>query len=95
MDHPDKRTYFDTTDEFYFGQDAEKDLITINFGPIRIPLSNYAAHDLAYRLSAYLLYLDGGAGDLPAPKDSESLARPDIVLPDNVLMYPGRKKNEQ
>jgi hypothetical protein len=95
MDYPEKRTYFDTTDEFYFGQDPEKDLITINFGPIRIPLSNYAAHDLAYRLSAYLLYLDGGEGGIPVPKDGESKARPDIVLPDNVLMYPGRKKNEQ
>jgi hypothetical protein len=94
MDHPEKRTYFDTTDEFYFGRDAENDLIQINFGPMRVQLSNYAAHDLAYRLSAYLLFLENGEGQ-PMKDSKTPLATPEVLLPDNVLVYPGRKRNEQ
>ncbi|WP_413582406.1 hypothetical protein [Bdellovibrio sp. HCB288] len=92
MDNPEKRTFFDTTDEFYFGRDDKNDLIQINFGPMRIQLSNYAAHDLAYRLSAFLLLLDGGEGSHPALKDSTPPVRREVTVPDNVLMLPRKRE---
>jgi hypothetical protein len=56
------------------------------FGPTRVQLSSYAAHDLVYRLASYLIFLEHGEGKRPVHDDTE---------PDNLLMYPGRKKNEQ
>ncbi len=77
----EKRGHYSTTDEFYF--ESENDLVQIHFGPNRVQLSNYAAHDLVYRLASYLVFLEH-------QKHQEA----DTEMPDNVLAYPGRIKNE-
>lgn len=77
----EKRSHYSTTDEFYF--ENENDLVQINFGPNRIQLSNYAAHDLVYRLASYLVFLE-----------HQKTHEAETELPDNVLTYPGRTKNE-
>lgn len=91
METQERRTHFTTTDEFFF--ERENGIIQVNFGPTRLQLSSYAAHDLVYRLASYLIYLDHVDGKESSNEQTEEVA--DTILPDNVLQYPGRRSHEQ
>ncbi|WP_413560378.1 hypothetical protein [Bdellovibrio sp. HCB209] len=89
MESKDRRAFYSSTDDIFFDSD-ENDIIKIGFGPTQVQLSSYAAHDLCYRLASYLIFLEHRDKE-----GSEAVNTSDSTLADNVIMYPGRKKNEQ
>lgn len=89
MESKGKRAFYSSTDGIFFDCD-ENDIVQINFGPTRVQLSSYAAHDLCYRLASYLIFLEHRD-----KVGSEAVDTSDSTLADNVIKYPGRKKNEQ
>lgn len=93
METSEKRTYYTSTDEFFFERD--NDIVKINFGPTRLQLSNSAAHDLVYRLAAYLIFLEHHDGKTEAEVVRGQQEEPIVTeLPDNVLQYPFGGRHE-
>lgn len=89
MEFSKDQKFYSTTDEFSF--DLNNELIQINFGPMRLQLTHYAAHDLACRLVSYLVFLQNRE-DSEMQNVDNTAAQESSEICDNVLMYPGRKK---
>jgi hypothetical protein len=70
-----EENFFATTDDFTLDS-PDGSAVSLDLGGIRIQLSDYAAHDLVYRLGSFLVFLEEGA-QAPFSPGEES----DNILP--------------